>query len=53
MLRKTVALASQTEGSEAAQKQVSATIESAKAQLEWARYYLDNTLTVRKAASAL
>jgi multidrug resistance efflux pump len=33
-------------GSEAGQKQAAATIESLKAQLELARYYLDNTLMV-------
>lgn len=43
----TVAVAAaQVKESEAAQKQVSATIASVKAQLELARYYLDNTLMV-------
>jgi multidrug resistance efflux pump len=43
----TVAVAAaQVKQSEAAQKQVSATIASVKAQLELARYYLDNTLMV-------
>jgi multidrug resistance efflux pump len=43
----TVAVATaEVKESEAAQKQVSATIGSVKAQLELARYYLDNTLMV-------
>jgi len=43
----TVAVAAaQVKESEAAQKQASATIASVKAQLELARYYLDNTLMV-------
>jgi multidrug resistance efflux pump len=43
----TVAVAAaQVKESEAAQKQVSATIASVKAQLQLARYYLDNTLMV-------